>query len=71
VLPGPNVTTGPVSGSFDANQVFEAFIKLNRPALAALKRHRREARLRTRIRAVDLVSGVEDIDRRTFRFRTG
>jgi hypothetical protein len=71
VLPGPNIGPVSVSGSFGANEVFESFLKLNRPALAALKRHRRKARLRTRIFAVDLTTGDTDTDRRTFRFKHG
>ena len=71
VLPGPNIGPVSVSNTFSANQVFEAFLKLNRPGLAALKRYRNEARLRTRISAVDSTTGDTDVDRRTFRFKHG
>jgi hypothetical protein len=71
VLPGPNIGPVTVSGAFDANEIFEAFIKLNGPALQALKQNRRAARLRTRITGIDLSNGVRDIDRRTFRFKRG
>jgi len=71
VLPGPNIGPENASASFDANQVFVAYIRLTRAGLAALKQHRRKARLRTRIRAIDLATNEVDIDRRTFRFKTG
>jgi hypothetical protein len=71
VLPGPNIGPVNVSNSFAANQIFEAFIRLNRAGLAALNQNRRAARLRTRIRAIDLSTNEVDIDRRTFRFKHG
>jgi hypothetical protein len=71
VLPGPNIGPVNVSNSFSANQIFEAFIRLNGPGLAALRENRRVARLRTRIRAIDLATNEVDIDRRIFRFKHG
>jgi hypothetical protein len=73
VLPGPNVGPVNVTGTLDVETkpVFQGWIQLNRPALRALKANRREARFRTRVRAVDVVTGEVDVDRRSFRFKTG
>ncbi len=71
VLPGPNVEAGRISGDFDANVIFEAYMSLNAPARAALKQNRAKARLRTRIAAVDRTTGDTDADRRTFRIKRG
>jgi hypothetical protein len=71
VLPGPDVGTGRVSADFFANEIFEAYIVLNGPTRAALKRNRAKARLRTRISAVDRTTGDTDLDRRTFRIKRG
>ncbi len=71
VLPGPNVEAGRISGDFDANVIFEAYMSLNAPARAALKQNRAKARLRTRIAAVDRTTGDTDVDRRTFRIKRG
>ena len=72
VLPGPNLGPVVVTGILDVETkpVFQGFMVLNRPALRALKANRRAARFRTRVRAVDVVTGEVDIDRRTFRFKT-
>jgi len=72
VLPGPNLGPRIVTGTIDAETkpVFQAWLQLNRPALQALKANRRAARFRTRVRAVDVVTGEVDVDRRTFRFKT-
>ena len=69
VLPGPNTRPVVSSGSFDANQVFQAYLVLNRAALRAIRQNRRRSRLRSRIRATDLATAETDVDRRAFRFK--
>jgi hypothetical protein len=69
VLPGPNVTPGPVSGTFPAGQGFEAFLKLNKAGAAFLKENKSKAKLRTKITAVNTVTGDTDTDQRVFKFK--
>jgi hypothetical protein len=71
VLPGPNLPPLTSSGSFDADQVFQAYLVLNRAALSAIRENRRQSRLRSRIQATDLVTAETDVDRRAFRFKRG
>jgi hypothetical protein len=69
VLPGPNVTPGPVSGTFPAGQGFEAFLKLNKAGAAFLKANKGKAKLRTKITAVNTLTGDTDTDQRVFKFK--
>ena len=70
-LPGPDPRAVVSTGSFAANEVFRAYLVLNRPLLAALRRHRARSRLRTRLTATDLVTSETDVDVKVFRFRRG
>lgn len=69
VLPGtnvgPTVTTGDLSPTAPRNLI----ITLNDRARDSLREHFDAARLRVRVRAVDLVSGASALDRKKFRFK--
>lgn len=71
VLPGPNIQPVVSSGSFEASQVFQAYLVLNRAALAAIRENRKQSRLRSRVQATDLVTSETDVDRKAFRFKRG
>jgi hypothetical protein len=68
VLKGPNL--GPVvdSGMFAAGQVAEAFLKPNRAARQAIRKHIGASKLRTSISAIN-AAGATDTDTYTFRFK--
>ena len=70
-LPGPDTNRVFASGTFAANEVFRVHLVLTRPALAAIRRHRPLARLRSRLAATDVVTAVTDVDRKAFRFKRG
>lgn len=69
VLKGPNL--GPVSssGQFTGGQAARVFLKPNKAARAAIKASGNSAKLRTTVRATDLVTGEVDTDTRTYRFK--
>jgi hypothetical protein len=69
VLKGPNL--GPISsaGQFPAGQIIEVFLKPNKAARNAIKASGNAAKLKTKIRATDVVTGEADSDSRAFRFK--
>jgi hypothetical protein len=70
VLRGPDV--GPVvdTGSFPAGETFEVFLRPNKAARRAIRRHIRASKLRTSVTAVNPGPYSEgDTDTRVFRFR--
>jgi hypothetical protein len=69
VLKGPNL--GPVSssGQFPAGGIAEVFLKPNKPARAAIKASGNAAKLVTKVRATNVLTGEVDVDSRTFRFK--
>lgn len=69
VIPGPNIAPPPVSGAFPAGQGFEAFIKISKAGAAFLKENKGKSSLRTKIQAVNTLTGDTDTDQRTFKFK--
>lgn len=69
VVPGPNVVANPPSATFLAGEIFEGFIKLSKSGAAFLKKNKDKSKLRTKIRAVNTVTGDTDTDKRTFKFK--
>jgi hypothetical protein len=69
VVPGPNLKTAPLTGSFLAGQIFEGFIELNKAGRAFVKENKKKSKFRTSIAAVDPLTGNTDTDARTFKFK--
>ena len=68
-LAGPDLAPTTVSGSFQAGQIAEAFLKPNGPALKAIKANIGAAKLVTSVTATSLIDGTTDTDKRTFKFK--
>jgi hypothetical protein len=68
-VPGPNLASEPLSGSFPAGQVFEGYIKLTKSGLAFLKENKSKAKFRTEYTATDPLTGNTDTDTRAFKFK--
>src|SRR4051812_48978889 len=68
-LPGPNLASQPLSGSFPAGQLFEGYIKLTKSGLAFLKANKSKAKFRTQYTATDPLTGNTDTDMRAFKFK--
>lgn len=68
VLRGPNV--GPVAdtGAFPGGEIIEAFLRPNKSARRAIRRHIGASKLRTSVTATDPATGLSDTDTRVFRF---
>lgn len=70
VLRGPDV--GPIvdTGSFPAGEIIEVFLKPNKSARRAIRRHIGASKLRTSVTAINPGPyGENDTDTRVFRFR--
>ena len=69
VLQGPDV--GPVVDTdlFPAGQIIEAFLRPNKSARRAIRRHIGVSKLRTSVTATNPATGLTDTDTRVFRFR--
>lgn len=70
VVPGPNLIANPPSMTFTAGQIYEGFIDLGAKAnVAFLKKNKKKSKLRTKVNAVNTVTGDTDADQRTFKFK--
>ena len=68
-VPGPNLASAPLTGSFAAGQVFEGYIKLTKAGLAFLKENKSKSKFRTEYEATDPLTGNTDTDTRAFKFK--
>jgi hypothetical protein len=68
-LKGPDLLPQVVPGQLAAGAISSPFIRLNGPALHALKSNVGRARLVTTITATDMATGASQTIRRTFRFK--
>lgn len=68
VVPGPNVTRS-ASGIFPAGELFEGFIDVNKAGAAFLKENKAKSKFRTKITAVNTLTGDTDTDQRVFKFK--
>lgn len=68
VLKGPNLGPAIDTGMFGPGEIAEVFLKLNKPARTAIKKHLGASKLRTFITASNGVGAV-DTDSQIFRFK--
>ena len=69
VIPGPNFSPPPLSGSFAGGTVIQEELTPNKSLRSFIKKNKKKSKLRSEVTATNLLTGEIDTDSQTFKFK--